>query len=121
MWRPCQGGSQVARLNFKTSRVGVYKCLSLLVGFVVTVAIWPGEVASCHDFILCAVATFWAMWLVGIYPGRACMWKIKGNRSITLDNSVSPRICKLINHPYNIYGTCIDYWKVSERSNKAIL
>ena len=69
--RPCQGGSHVARLNFKTSRVGVYKCLSLIVGFAVTVAIWPREVVSCRDFILRAVATFWAMSLVGIYPDRA--------------------------------------------------
>ena len=69
--RPCQGGSHVARLNFKTSRVGVYKCLSLIVGFAVTVAIWPMEVVSCRDFILRTVATFWAMSLVGIYPGRA--------------------------------------------------
>ena len=58
--RPCQGagGSHVARLNFKTSRVGVYKCLSLIVGFAVTVVIWPREVVSCCDFILLAVATF---------------------------------------------------------------
>ena len=71
--RPCRrgGGAHVARLNFKTSRVGVYKCLSLIVGFAVTVAIWPREVVSCRDFILRAVATFWAMSLVGIYPGRA--------------------------------------------------
>ena len=56
--RPCQGGgggSHVARLNFKTSRVGVYKCLSLIVGFAITVAIWPREVVSCRDFILHAV------------------------------------------------------------------
>ena len=65
------GGFHVARLNFKTSRVGVHKCLSLIVGFAVTVAIWPREVVSCRDFILRAVATFWAMSLVGIYPGRA--------------------------------------------------
>ena len=51
-------GSQIARLNFKTSRVGVYKCLSLIVGFAVFVAIWPREVVSCGDFILHAVATF---------------------------------------------------------------
>ena len=69
--RPCQGGSHVARLNFKTSRVSVYKCLSLIVGFAVTVAIWLRVVVSCRDFILLAVATFWAMSLVGIYPGRA--------------------------------------------------
>ena len=30
-----------------------------------------GGVVSCRDFILRAVATFWAMSLVGIYPGRA--------------------------------------------------
>ena len=70
--RPCQrGGSHVARLNFKTSRVGVYKCFLLIVGFAVTVTIWPRKVVSCHDFTLRAVATFWAMLLVGIYPGRA--------------------------------------------------
>ena len=71
--RPCQGGggSHVARLNFKTSRVGVYKCLSLVVSFAVTVTIWLREVVSCRDFILRTVTTFWAMSLVGIYPGRA--------------------------------------------------
>ena len=70
--RPCRGGggSHVACLNFKMSRVGVYKCLSLIVSFAVTVAIWPREVVSCRDFILRTVATFWAMSLVGIYPGR---------------------------------------------------
>ena len=72
--RPCQGGSHVARLNFKTSCVSVYKCLSLIVGFALTVPIcWPREVVSCHDFILHTVATFWAMSLVGIYPGRASL------------------------------------------------
>ena len=45
-------GSHVARLNFKTSHVSVYKCLSLIVGFSVTVTIWPREVVSCRDFIL---------------------------------------------------------------------
>ena len=45
--------------------------LSLILGFVVTVAIWPGEVVSCRHFILSSVATFWAVSLVGIYPGRA--------------------------------------------------
>ena len=73
MMRPCQGWSHVTCLNFKTSCVSVYKCLSLIVGFAVTVAIWPREVVSCLDFILGAVATFWAMSLVGIYPGRASM------------------------------------------------
>ena len=69
--RPCQGGSLVTRLNFKMSRVGVYKCLSLTVGFAITVTIWQRQVVSCRDFILRAVATSWAMSLVGIYPGRA--------------------------------------------------
>ena len=52
---PYQAGSHVAHLNFKTSRVGVYKCLSLIVGFAVSVAIWPREVVSCRNFILRAV------------------------------------------------------------------
>ena len=64
------GGSHVTHLKFKTSRVSVYKCLSFTVGFAVTVAIWLREVVSCHDFILRAINTFWAMLLVGIYPGR---------------------------------------------------
>ena len=68
---PGGGGGPCRPLNFKTSRVGVYKCLSLIVGFAVTVAIWPREVVSCCDFILLTVATFWAMSLVRIYPGRA--------------------------------------------------
>ena len=68
---PGGGGGHVARLNFKTSRVGVYRCLSLIVSFAVTVKIWLREVVSCRDFILRAVTTFWAMSLVGIYPGRA--------------------------------------------------
>ena len=78
MQRPCRGGrgggeSHVTRLNFKTSCVSVYKCLSLIVSFDVTVAIWQREVVSCCDFILHTVATFWVMSLVGIYPGRAYM------------------------------------------------
>ena len=71
---PVGGVSHVARLNFKTSCVGVYKCLLLIVGFAVTVAIWPREVVSCRNFILRAVATFWAMLLVRIYPGRASVF-----------------------------------------------
>ena len=70
---PGGGGGHVAHLNFKTTCVGVYKCLSLIVGFAVTVPIWLREVVSCHDFISPAVATFWAMSLVGIYPGRASL------------------------------------------------
>ena len=65
------GGSHVTRLNFKTSRVSVYKCLSLIFGFAVTVAIWQREVVSGRHFILHTVTTFWVMSLVGIYPGRA--------------------------------------------------
>ena len=67
------GGTHVARLNFKMSCVGVYKCLLLIVDFAVTVAIRPREVVSCRDFLLRAVATFWAMLLVRIYPGRASL------------------------------------------------
>ena len=45
------GGSHVAHLNLITSRVVVYKCLSPIVGFAVTVAIWPREVVSCCYFL----------------------------------------------------------------------
>ena len=72
-----RGGVHVARLNFKTSHVDVYKCLSLIVSFAVTVAIWPRKVVSCHEFILRTAATFWAVSLVGIYLGRA---SISGQR-----------------------------------------
>ena len=50
-----KGEGHVARL-FRV--VGVYKCLSLIVGFAVTFAIWPREVVSCRDFILRAVLLF---------------------------------------------------------------
>ena len=79
--RPCRGegggggGSHVAHLNFKTSHVGVYKRLSLIVRFAVTVAVWSREVVSCQDLILRAVATFWAMSLVRIYPGKTPLMK----------------------------------------------
>ena len=73
MLRPFQGGSHVARLNFKMSRFGVYKRFSLIVSFAVPVTIWPREVVSGRNFILRAVTTFWAMLLVEIYPGRASM------------------------------------------------
>ena len=47
------------------------RSLSLILGFGVTVAIWPREAVSCRDFILRSVATFWVMSLVGMYPCRA--------------------------------------------------
>ena len=74
------GVNYVTHLNFKTSHVGtgIYKCLSLIVGFAVTVAIWPRDVVSCLDFILRTVATFWATLLVGIYPGRASLISVIG-------------------------------------------
>ena len=65
--------SKESRLGTRQSRVGVYKCLLLIVGFSVTVAIWPREVVSCRDFILRTVATLWATSLVRIYPGRASL------------------------------------------------
>ena len=41
--------------------------LSLILGFAVTVTIWPREVVSGRDFILRSVTTFWVMSLFGIY------------------------------------------------------
>ena len=81
------GESHVAHLNFKTSRVGVYKCLSLIVGFAVTDAIWLRGVVSCRDFILRALATFWAMSLVRIYPGRAS-WLVQAGSEPTSSSSI---------------------------------
>ena len=46
-----------------------HRSLSLILGFALTVAIWPREVVSCRDFILPSVGTFCVMLLVGIYPG----------------------------------------------------
>ena len=87
--RPCQGGrgSHVARLNCKTYRVGVYKCLSLIASFAVTVPIWLREVLSCRDFILCAVTTFLAMSLDGIYPSRASFIHVETRAKSELQTS----------------------------------
>ena len=117
--RPCRGGggSHVGHLNFKTSRVGVYKCLSLIVGFAVTVTIWQREVVSCHDFILRAVATFLAMSLVGIYPGRASLrtghqrgkWNIKNVRfhiPCNLKSQCQP--CVIIHKRAEFYAGKVD-------------
>ena len=68
------GGSHFAGMNLKTARVGVFKWLSLIVGFAITVTICPRQVVYCRDFILRAVATFWAKSLVGIYPCRASLY-----------------------------------------------
>ena len=86
---PARGGgeSHVAHLNFKTSHVGVHKCLSLIVGFAVTDAIWQRGVVSCRDFILRALATFWAMSLVRIYPGRAS-WLVQAGSEPTSSSSI---------------------------------
>ena len=86
---PGGGGSHVSHLNFKTSRVGVYKCLLLIV----TVAIWLREVVSCHNFILRAVATFWAMSLVGIYPGRTSLHPTRECYIFAIANGKKRRNC----------------------------
>ena len=60
--------------------------VALIVSFAVTVAIWPREVVSCHDFISGAVPTFWAMslaldrWLV---MGAGCSREVVMHRSLT--------------------------------------
>ena len=40
-----------------------------------------GKDVFCRNFILCAVATFWAMWLVGIYPVRASAMVPRENKN----------------------------------------
>ena len=106
------GVSHVTPLNFKTSRVSVYKCLSLIVGFAVTVAIWPREVVSCRDFILGTVATFWAMSLVGTYPGRASvmmmMMMINFVPQVRLDDGNYEKL--------NLVGYLNDYCKEQPRN-----
>ena len=83
----CTFSSKERRLGTRQSRVGVYKCLLLIVGFAVTVAIWLREVVSCRDFILRALATFWAMSLVRIYPGRAS-WLVQAGSEPTSSSSI---------------------------------
>ena len=57
-------------LNFKTSRVSVYKCSSLIVGFASLSQFGQGRL-SLDAISFYAFASFWAMSLVGVYPGRA--------------------------------------------------
>ena len=54
----------------------------LILGLDVTVGILLGKDVFCRNFILCAVATFWAMSLVGIYPVRASFLSCKKEKSI---------------------------------------
>ena len=47
------GGAPMSPVWILKRLVSVFiKCLSLIVGFSVTVTIWPREVVSCRDFIL---------------------------------------------------------------------
>ena len=62
--------------------INAYRLLSALPSLS---QIWLREVVSRRDFILRAVATLWAMSLVGIYPGRA---------SLTVLARISERRCK---------------------------
>ena len=98
LWRPCEGGGPMSPVWILKCLVSVFitACrLLLIVGFAITVTIWPREVVSCRDFILCAVATFWAMSLVGIYPGRASLCRRGWPRGFAKLNP-SP-------HSWNIY------------------
>jgi len=60
---PGGGGVHVARQNFKTSHVGVYKCLSLIVSFAVTVSLsqfGQGRLSLVPISFYATVATFCA-------------------------------------------------------------
>ena len=115
-----KGGSRVARLNFKTSRAGVCKCLSLIVGFAFTFAIWPREVVSCRDFILRAVATFRAMSLVGIYPGRASIkvFSIRVSSLFCRKNTLCRRKKKA--RLYSYFSECIHTLQSKKHLKKEI-
>ena len=108
IWGPARGGSHVAHLNFKTSRVGVYKCLLLLVGFAVTVTIWLREVVSCRNFILRSVATFKAMSHDGISPGRTSyiiVWILVHSMNTWPVTAHNLRLCSFLLFSFSF--TCI--------------
>ena len=60
--RPCKKGSSVACLNLKMSHVGVLSCST---SFDIAVGILARKDDFSHDFIVCGVAAFGAMSLVG--------------------------------------------------------
>ena len=62
-----QGVPCVACLNLKTYGVII---LSLFLRLVVVVGILMNKILIFSDFHIYAIATFWAMSLVGIYPGH---------------------------------------------------
>ena len=64
-------------MALQNHKLAKHRSLSLILGFAVTVAIWLRGVVSCGDFVLRAVATFWALSLVGIYPGRASVNEVQ--------------------------------------------
>ena len=79
LMRHCWGGggmSHVARLNFKTSRVSVYKRLSLIVGFAITVAM-------CRRRMSLVAISFYALSLV-FGPCRLSEFTLAG-----------PHLCKV--------------------------
>ena len=51
-----------------------HRSLPPILGFDVSVGILPRKIVVCRDFISRAVATFWVMSVVGIYPGRASLY-----------------------------------------------
>ena len=62
---------------------------------------WPKEVVACRDFILGSVATFWAMSLVGIYPGRASyMVSVDGRKCMHAANC-SLKQCRKCSSVFN--------------------
>ena len=86
LWSPCSAkkiDQNYFWLKFGLQLVSEYhRSLSLILCLDVTVRILPRKDVFCRDFILCAVATFWAMSLVGIYPGMASSFEmdlVQGN------------------------------------------
>ena len=80
-----------------------HRSLSLILGFSITVTIWPREVLSCRDFILRSVATLWVMSLVGIYPCRASNKVMTNYPQIALPK---PNILILSRAPSNFLYIC---------------
>jgi len=89
LWRAKKIDQNYFWLSFGLQLVSKYhRSLSLILGVDVTVGIFPRKDVFCRDFILCAVATFWAMSLVGIYPGRAS-WHSQGCWPVLIETTQS--------------------------------
>ncbi len=75
-----------------------FDCISWISGSF-RACLQAGRVVVCRDLIWFAVATFWAMSLVDIYPGRAsAMWSMQSEQIIFPALCVFSRVCHCRSH-----------------------